>query len=329
MSQKVEKQIFRKSTKTFFYEQMRKLVYERLQVSVDVLDEVLVKDPKCQGKEFIMTQGIQTAAKKISDTMAMEIDRFELFVGRNVFTAPNNSKKNNNELLSIMRGPGDSTHPPPSKSEVTSSTKQTHFPPQSYREPPAEPSPDNDLSYDLTQEKKSTKKRKKPEQHQKSNQKNDPKPSKKRRKTTSSPSSTPVTSEELDILRKNILQKRALKSWLEREMELQVTDTRLFKDMVAYFPEFWKIVSEEKSGVVVGENTSEQPKAINVIQLRKMLEGSNEIFKNVRTAETVLASQGIQIRRGDSLATRKLTRNNMDFDKVFEIVNRGGKGSVT
>jgi len=160
MSQKVEKQIFRKSTKTFFYEQMRKLVYERLQVSVDVLDEVLVKDPKCQGKEFIMTQGIQTAAKKISDTMAMEIDRFELFVGRNVFTAPNNSKKNNNELLSIMRGPGDSTHPPPSKSEVTSSTKQTHFPPQSYREPPAEPSPDNDLSYDLTQEKKSTKKEK-------------------------------------------------------------------------------------------------------------------------------------------------------------------------
>jgi len=92
------------------------------------------------------------------------------------------AKKNNNELLSIMRGPGDSTHPPPSKSEVTSSTKQTHFPPQSYREPPAEPSPDNDLSYDLTQEKKSTKKKKKTRTTSKIQPKKRPKTFKKKKK---------------------------------------------------------------------------------------------------------------------------------------------------
>jgi len=64
---------------------LRNTVHDKLDDSIDFIEEKLIKDKRFRGKDALVVKGIRALARALSDSLNKEQDIFEIFVERNIF----------------------------------------------------------------------------------------------------------------------------------------------------------------------------------------------------------------------------------------------------
>jgi len=65
--------------------QLRKVVHEKLDDTFDLIEETLLRDPKCKGAQTEVVQGITDLTRRLSVTMKADMDIFEMFAANVLF----------------------------------------------------------------------------------------------------------------------------------------------------------------------------------------------------------------------------------------------------